>query len=178
MVSHVVTMASSSFDDAGSVTLIFYKLGEKWYKEPFLNIVAAAAQMSSFTHVELAIGSDPGRNGEMTNVARIFNEKGGMELCARTGRSPHYTYLQIGCSKRQEKEMLAFARSCIGKPFSNSAMARSLVWPRQTDNQSFFCAGTLSLSYRGMLSIVSHCHTTVCAFPQNSSRRSSSKERS
>jgi len=135
-----VTMASSSFDDAGSVTLIFYKLGEKWYKEPFLNIVAAAAQMSSFTHVELAIGSDPGRNGEMTNVARIFNEKGGMELCARTGRSPHYTYLQIGCSKRQEKEMLAFARSCIGKPFSNSAMARSLVWPRQTDNQSFFCA--------------------------------------
>lgn len=134
-------MASSS-DEAGSVTLIFYKLGEKWYKEPFLNIVAAAAQMSTFTHVEVAIGTDPGRNGEMTNVARIFNEKGGMELCARTGRSPHYTYLQIGCSKRQENQMLAFARSCVGKPFSNSAMARSLIWPRQTDNTSFFCAGT------------------------------------
>ena len=38
--------------------------------------------------------------------------------------------------------MLRFARSCVGKPFSGSAMARSLLWPRQTDNKSFFCAGT------------------------------------
>ena len=36
--------------------------------------------------------------------------------------------------------MLAFAKSCVGKPFSNSAMARSLIWPRKTDNSSFFCA--------------------------------------
>jgi hypothetical protein len=129
-----------SHEDAGSVTLIFYKLGEKWYKEPFLNIVAAAAQMSSFTHVELAIGSESGRDGAMTNVARVFNDPTGVELCARTGRNPQYTYLQIGCSKRQEMNMLVYARSCVGKPFSNSAMARSLIWPRQTDGNSFFCA--------------------------------------
>ena len=39
-----------------SVTLIFYRVGEKWWKEPFLNIIAAAAQMSQLTHVEIAIG--------------------------------------------------------------------------------------------------------------------------
>ena len=36
--------------------------------------------------------------------------------------------------------MLAFARAQISKPFSNSGMARSLVWPRQTDGRSWFCA--------------------------------------
>ena len=77
-------------EEAGQVTLIFYKLGERWWKEPFLNIVAAAAQMSSFTHVELAIGSDAGTSGEMTNVARVFNDDVGVELTARTGRNPQY----------------------------------------------------------------------------------------
>ena len=39
--------------------------------------------------------------------------------------------------------MLHYVRTqCVGKPFSNYAMARSLVWPRETDHQSFFCAGT------------------------------------
>lgn len=146
----VAMKASLSSDDSGSVTLIFYKLGEKWWREPLLNVVAAAAQMSTFTHVELAIGTDSGRNGEMTNVARIFNDSTGMELCARTGRSPHYTYVQIGCSKRQENQMLSFAKTCIGKPFSNSAMARSLIWPRHTDNQSFFCAGRLLAFYESL----------------------------
>ena len=43
--------------DAGtSVTLIFYRIGDKWWQEPALNLVAAAAQMSSYTHVEIAIG--------------------------------------------------------------------------------------------------------------------------
>jgi hypothetical protein len=65
-------------DDSGQVTLIFYKLGDRWWKEPFLNIVAAAAQMSSFTHVEIAIGTDAGRSGEMTNVARVFNDDVGV----------------------------------------------------------------------------------------------------
>ena len=65
-------------EEAGQVTLIFYKLGDRWWKEPFLNIVAAAAQMSSFTHVELAIGSDAGASGEMTNVTRVFNDDVGV----------------------------------------------------------------------------------------------------
>ena len=42
--------------DGSSVTLIFYRVGERWWKEPLLNIIAAAAQMSSLTHVEIAIG--------------------------------------------------------------------------------------------------------------------------
>ena len=38
--------------------------------------------------------------------------------------------------------MLHYVRTqCVGKPFSNYAMVRSLVWPRETDNTSFFCAG-------------------------------------
>lgn len=44
-------------DQGGSVTLIFYRVGAEFWKEPFLNLVAAAFQMSSFTHVELAIAS-------------------------------------------------------------------------------------------------------------------------
>ena len=36
--------------------------------------------------------------------------------------------------------MLAFAKQQIGKPFSNAGMARSLIWPRQTDGTSWFCA--------------------------------------
>lgn len=37
--------------------------------------------------------------------------------------------------------MLRFARACVGKPFSTSGMARSILWPRQTDGGSYFCAG-------------------------------------
>lgn len=163
-----------SADESGSVTLIFYKLDSKWWREPFLNIVAAAAQFSKFTHVELAIGSDAGANGEMVNVCRVFNDVQGCELTARTGRNPQcaglfriqrprmpsstaaapvrgdrvrprasvhrYTYLQIGCSKAQELAMLRYARACVGKPFSGSAMARSIIFPRKTDGKSFFCA--------------------------------------
>lgn len=45
-------------DSGSSVTLIYYRIGERWWKEPFLNVVAAAAQMSSLTHVEIAIGGN------------------------------------------------------------------------------------------------------------------------
>jgi hypothetical protein len=43
-------------DNGSSVTLIFYKVGSEWWKEPALNILAAVAQMSAYTHVEIAIG--------------------------------------------------------------------------------------------------------------------------
>tara|TARA_X000001036_G_scaffold376012_1_gene365137 strand:+ start:228 stop:380 length:153 start_codon:yes stop_codon:yes gene_type:complete len=42
--------------DGTSVTLIFYRVGKQWWKEPALNLMAAAAQFSAYTHVELAIG--------------------------------------------------------------------------------------------------------------------------
>lgn len=37
--------------------------------------------------------------------------------------------------------MLRFARACVGKPFSGTAMARSVIWPRKTEHKNFFCAG-------------------------------------
>ena len=128
--------------EGSSVTLIFYRVGEQWWKEPFLNILAAAAQMSSLTHVEIAIGEEAGVNGMMTNVCRVFNDRVGVELVERTGRNPQYVYQQLGCSKKAVSRMLHYARTrCVGKPFSNVGMARSLLWPRHTDSSSFFCAG-------------------------------------
>lgn len=67
----------------------------------------------------------------------------GVELVERTGRNPQNLFVQLGCSKMAEQKMLHYVRmQCVGKPFSNYAMVRSLVWPRETDNTSFFCAGT------------------------------------
>lgn len=129
-------------DSGSSVTLIFYKVGDDWYRggEPFLNLVAAAAQGSSFTHVEIAIGEDEGQGGRMKNVLRVFNDAIGCEVAERTGINPSYSYLQLGCSKRQEEAMLKFAREQIGKPFSSLGMARALIWPRKTNFKSWFCA--------------------------------------
>ena len=112
----------------------------------------------------------------MKHVARIFNDAvgsrrttphrdasrhpshtptaqpcAGVELVERTGRNPQNIYLQLGCSKHAEHRMLSFVKNhCVGKPFSNLAMFLSLLWPRQTDCQSFFCAGAIivSLAYR------------------------------
>ena len=54
--------------------------------------------------------------------------------------------------------MLRYASSCVGKPFSGTAMARSLVWPRQTDGSSFFCAELVAavLKEGGLLDSVSN----------------------
>ena len=117
-----------------SVTLIFYELDRNWSKEPFLNLLASFAQNSKFTHVEVAIGEDHAAGGAMTNVLRIFNDSTGAELASRTGRNPSFTYLSLGCTKRAERAMLAFAKKQVGKPFSGAAMARSLIWPRTTTN--------------------------------------------
>ena len=100
-----------------SVTLIFYAVGDKWWKEPTLNLLAALFQMSSYTHVELAIGEAAGQNGMMANVARVFNDNIGCELTERTGRNPAYTYCSLGCSHAAEQRMLAYARAQVGKPF-------------------------------------------------------------
>ena len=64
--------------EASSVTLIFYRVGERWFQEPFLNLLAAAAQRSAYTHVEIGIGECAGRAGEMANVLRIFNDPSGV----------------------------------------------------------------------------------------------------
>ena len=99
--------------DGSSVTLIFYRVGDKWWKEPILNIIAAAAQMSTLTHVEIAIGGslrhppyplqdrgtrallhvaeEAGTNGMMKNVCRVFNDKARplhARACASSARVP------------------------------------------------------------------------------------------
>lgn len=127
-------------DNGSSVTLIYYRIGDDWTKEPFLNVVAAVAQSSRLTHVEIAIGEDAGTNGMMTNVCRIFNDKIGAELVERTGRNPSYMYQSLGCSKKAVAKMLSFARKQVGVPFSNYGMARSILWPRTTTGESYFCA--------------------------------------
>ena len=43
-------------DQGSSVTLIFYRIQPKWWREPALNVISAAAQMSTLTHCEIAIG--------------------------------------------------------------------------------------------------------------------------
>ena len=53
---------------------------------------------------------------------------------------PQYTYLSLGCSNGAEQRMLQFARAQVGKPFSNMGMARSLIWPRSSTMQTFYCA--------------------------------------
>ena len=44
-------------EGAGSVTLIFRQLEKRWSDEHALNIVAAVATNSNFSHVEIAIGA-------------------------------------------------------------------------------------------------------------------------
>ena len=141
-------------DQGSSVTLIFYSIDPQWWKEPFLNIVAAAAQFSTFTHVEMAIGEDSGARGEMSNVLRIFNDACGAELCQRTGKNPQYQYVQVGCSKNAEHAMIHFARQQVGKPFSSTGMARSLLWPRESDGSSWYCAELIAacLQHGGLMS--------------------------
>ena len=129
-------------DEGSCVTLIFYRINPKWWKEPALNLASAVCQMSNLTHCELSIGEETSNNGQMMkNVARVFNDSVGVELVERTGRNPQNLFVQLGCSKMAEQKMLHYVRTaCVGKPFSNYAMVRSLVWPRETDNTSFFCA--------------------------------------
>lgn len=81
-----------------------------------------------------------------------------MELTSRTGKNPQYSYIQLGCSKRAELRMLSYARTLVGKPFSNSGMARSILYPRQTDGSSFFCAELVAsvLKAGGLLSQTSN----------------------
>ena len=43
-------------DDGSCVTLIFYRIHTKWWKEPALNLASALAQMSNLTHCEISLG--------------------------------------------------------------------------------------------------------------------------
>lgn len=138
------------------MTLVFYAIDKNWWTgtEPLLNLIAAAAQMSSFTHVELAIGEEFSAHGEMSNVLRIFNDSVGVEMCRRTGKNPNYQYVQLGCSKKAVTAMQGWAQKQVGKPFSSTGMARSIIWPRETTGDSFYCAELIAacLKVGGLMS--------------------------
>jgi hypothetical protein len=55
--------------------------------------------------------------------------------------------------------MLSYAKTLVGKPFSNAGMARSILFPRQTTGDSFFCAGMYSLRH------TSHKRLTLFVLP-------------
>jgi len=127
-------------DTGGSCTLIFHRV-QSFNTEHIVNSIAAFATRSNFAHVELAIGTDSNQTNQITNVCRIFNDHVGAELTQRTGRNPSFVYLQLGCSRAQEQQMLRFAQSTIGRPFSTTAMIRSITsCPRKSTGQSYFCA--------------------------------------
>ena len=83
----------------------------------------------------------------------------GVELVARTGRNPQNVFIQLGCSKMAENKMLHYVKTqCVGKPFSNMAMVRSLIWPRETDDTSFFCAELVASILRVGGLLDTHCN--------------------
>lgn len=67
-----------SADSHGAFTVILYRMSKDRSKEPVLNRLAAWATNSEFTHVEIAIGSTAGADGQMTNVLRVFNDNVGV----------------------------------------------------------------------------------------------------
>lgn len=88
-------------DLGGSVTLIFYKIGDNIWKEPALNVLAAACQWSSFTHVELAIGNAAGVNGNISNVVRVFNDNVGVVNALRNSNKSDLSNASIrACAER------------------------------------------------------------------------------
>jgi hypothetical protein len=73
-----------------------------WWREPALNLLAAAAQFSSYTHVEVSLGEAHGSFGQMANVVRIYNDAVGVEVCERTGRNPQVC--KTACTRWQKKQ--------------------------------------------------------------------------
>ena len=150
-------------NEGGKVTLIFYKRGN-WRTEHPLNTLAAWATNSIFSHVEMAIGEVAGASGQMCNVLRVFNDDIGTELTQRTGKNPSFVYLQLGCTKLAELTMLEFGRNQVGKPFSLSAMARSIIWPRKTHGENYFCAGMPPpLPSQSTINALQVTHFALCA---------------
>ena len=52
-------------DEGSCVTLIFYRIHPKWWKEPALNLASAVCQMSNLTHCEISIGEVNNANSNL-----------------------------------------------------------------------------------------------------------------
>lgn len=62
--------------------------------------------------------------------------------------------------------MLHWARGQIGKPFSQSGMAWSLIWPRNSDGKSFYCAELVAACLQ-VGGLMSHESKPGAATPQS-----------
>jgi hypothetical protein len=118
---------------------IFYRANDNPCKEHFLNTAAALVQRSSVTHVELALNLNGDLSREMSDVVRVFAGEN-VEIASRQGFNPQFTYIELSTSRPQVIAMCNYAHAQVGKPFSMSGMARSWIYPRQTNNKSFFCS--------------------------------------
>jgi len=60
-------------DEGSCVTLIFYRINPKWWKEPALNLASAVCQMSNLTHCEISIGEVEGGANSNTQTLKHSN---------------------------------------------------------------------------------------------------------
>lgn len=120
-----------------SVTLIFYKIStDSWYKEPALNLLAAAAQLSSYTHVEIAVGEDPGSNGMMRNVCRVYNDNVGVvRSCEQTASMTHPSLLSdnecagaVRADRKEPPEHVSVARVLKGAGAEDAVLCAWAGW--------------------------------------------------
>jgi len=73
-------------DDGSCVTLIFYRINPKWWKEPALNLASAVAQMSNLTHCEISLGEV--RNASSNSNPALASLAKGHCRCTRDRRWP------------------------------------------------------------------------------------------
>ena len=106
-----------------------------------LNWIAAMVSSPKLRlcHVEISIGSVPGKNNTIGNVLRVYSGET-VELCQRTGLNPSLKYVEVTHSPAAEHAMLQFAKAQSGKRFDMSAMVRSPCLPRSTTENTWFCA--------------------------------------
>ena len=78
-------------DEGSCVTLIFYRINPKWWKEPALNLASAVCQMSNLTHCEISIGEVEKRR-KLKPADRHFWHWGSTIACA-----PHPLPKLRGC---------------------------------------------------------------------------------
>ena len=75
----------------------------------------------------------------MANVARIFNDAGGVELTERTGSNPAYTYLSLG-APRQPSSACSTLRARRWASRLATWAWHALLFPRASDGKTYYCA--------------------------------------
>ncbi len=132
---------TSGAGTADPCVVAFQKVDRDIRREHYMNILTAIATRSDYTHVEVALGDgQQAGKGKMRNVLRIYQGPQGVELVERTGVNPQFTYMSVWVSEETRQRMLQFAEAQKAKPFSKMGMLRTLLWPRATHQQSWFCA--------------------------------------